>query len=33
MRDPHSYDTPRVVELALGRGNPAYLDWLRAETA
>lgn len=33
VRDLHSYDTPCVVELAVGRGNPAYLDWLRAETA
>lgn len=31
VRDLHSYDTPCVVELAAGRGNPAYLDWLRAE--
>jgi periplasmic divalent cation tolerance protein len=33
VRDLHSYDTPCVVERAVGRGNPAYLDWLRAETA
>ncbi|ANC91588.1 divalent-cation tolerance protein CutA [Azospirillum humicireducens] len=32
VRDLHSYDTPCVVELAAGRGNTAYLDWLRAET-
>lgn len=33
VQDLHSYDTPCVVELKLGRGNPAYLDWLRDETA
>ncbi|MCG5244182.1 divalent-cation tolerance protein CutA [Azospirillum doebereinerae] len=33
VRALHSYDTPCVVELKLERGNPAYLDWLRAETA
>lgn len=33
VRALHSYDTPCVVEIALGRGNPDYLDWLRAETA
>ncbi|KAA0597283.1 periplasmic divalent cation tolerance protein [Azospirillum lipoferum] len=33
VRELHSFDTPCVVELALGRGNPAYLDWLRVETA
>ena len=33
VRGLHSYDTPCVVELAAGRGNPAYLEWLRAETA
>lgn len=33
VRELHGYDTPCVVELAVGRGNPAYLDWLRAETA
>ncbi|KAA0572711.1 divalent-cation tolerance protein CutA [Azospirillum sp. Sh1] len=33
VRELHSYDSPCVVELALGRGDPGYLDWLRAETA
>ncbi len=32
VRELHSYDTPCVVEIELGRGNPAFLDWLRAET-
>lgn len=29
----HPYDCPCVVSFAIGAGNPAYLDWLRAETA
>ncbi|MGR0187806.1 divalent-cation tolerance protein CutA [Azospirillum aestuarii] len=33
VRELHSYDVPCVVELRVGRGNPAYLDWLRHETA
>ena len=33
VRDLHSYSVPCVVELKVGRGNPAYLDWLRDETA
>ncbi|PWC33146.1 divalent-cation tolerance protein CutA [Azospirillum sp. TSO35-2] len=33
VRELHSYDVPCVVELAIGRGNPAYLDWLRDGTA
>lgn len=33
VRALHSYDTPCVVEVKLGRGNPAFLDWLEAETA
>ena len=33
VRALHSYDVPCVVELKIGRGNPAYLDWLRDETA
>ncbi|AIB11906.1 dihydroorotate dehydrogenase [Azospirillum argentinense] len=33
VRELHSYDVPCVVELRVGRGNPAYLDWLRDETA
>lgn len=32
VRELHSYDVPCVVELRVGRGNPAYLDWLRDET-
>ncbi|UKJ72859.1 divalent-cation tolerance protein CutA [Azospirillum brasilense] len=33
VRELHSYDVPCVVELRVGRGNPAYLDWLHDETA
>lgn len=33
VRKLHSYEVPCVVELRVGRGNPAYLDWLRDETA
>jgi Uncharacterized protein involved in tolerance to divalent cations len=33
VRALHSYDVPCVVELKIGRGNPAYLEWLRNETA
>ncbi|MDQ2101300.1 divalent-cation tolerance protein CutA [Azospirillum isscasi] len=33
VRELHSYEVPCVVELKVGRGNPAYLDWLRDETA
>lgn len=33
VRDLHSYSVACVVELKVGRGNPAYLDWLRDETA
>ncbi len=29
----HSYDVPCVVEIPLGGGNAAYLDWIAAETA
>jgi periplasmic divalent cation tolerance protein len=29
----HSYDVPCVIALPVLAGNPAYLDWVRAETA
>ena len=29
----HSYQVPCVIELRVGRGNPAYLDWLRDGTS
>ena len=28
----HSYDVPCVIALPLVAGNPAYLDWIAAET-
>jgi periplasmic divalent cation tolerance protein len=28
----HAYDVPCVIALPLVGGNPAYLDWLAAET-
>jgi len=29
----HSYDCPCVVALPIQAGNPAFLDWIRSETA
>lgn len=29
----HSYDCPCVVVLDIADGNPAFLDWIRDETA
>jgi periplasmic divalent cation tolerance protein len=29
----HSYSVPCVVALPIEAGNPAYLDWIAAETA
>ncbi len=28
----HSYQTPAILEIPLGRGLPAYLQWIAAET-
>lgn len=28
----HSYDVPCVIALPIIDGNPAYLEWIRAET-
>jgi len=33
VRALHSYTVPCVVALPILGGNPAYMDWLRAETA
>jgi periplasmic divalent cation tolerance protein len=30
--DLHPYDVPCVIALPLAGGNPAYLEWLAAET-
>ncbi len=32
VRELHSYACPCVVALPIAAGNPAYLDWIRAET-
>ncbi len=33
VRAEHSYDVPEIVATPITGGNPAYLDWVRAETA
>ena len=32
VRELHSYETPCVVALPLQGGNPAFLNWIAAET-
>jgi periplasmic divalent cation tolerance protein len=32
LRAEHSYDTPEIVAVPIVSGNPAYLDWIAAET-
>ena len=32
VRQRHSYDCPCVVALPIADGNPAYLEWIGAET-
>ena len=32
VRSLHSYDCPCVVALPVAGGNPAFLDWIAAET-
>lgn len=32
VRELHSYDCPCVVALPISAGNPAFLDWIVAET-
>jgi len=32
VRDAHPYDVPCVLALPVVAGNPAYLDWVLAET-
>lgn len=29
----HPYDVPNITAVSLDAGNPAYLDWIRAETS
>jgi periplasmic divalent cation tolerance protein len=33
VRELHSYELPCVVALPIAGGNPAYLEWIRAECA
>ncbi|MAF96545.1 MAG: divalent-cation tolerance protein CutA [Rhodospirillaceae bacterium] len=33
VKEIHSYDCPCVVALPITGGNPAFLDWIDAETA
>jgi periplasmic divalent cation tolerance protein len=33
LRAEHSYDTPEIAAVPIVSGNPAYLDWIAAETA
>ena len=33
VRELHPYDCPCVISLAIDGGNPAFLDWIDAETA
>lgn len=32
VRELHSYDCPCVVSVAVDGGNPAFIDWIAAET-
>jgi periplasmic divalent cation tolerance protein len=32
VNDLHPYDVPEVIELPIGGGSPAYLEWVRAES-
>ncbi len=32
VRELHSYETPCIVALPVTNGNPAFLDWILAET-
>lgn len=33
VKSMHSYDCPCVVALPIAAGNPAFLEWIAAETA
>lgn len=33
IRERHSYECPCVVALPIEGGNPAYLDWIKEQTA
>jgi periplasmic divalent cation tolerance protein len=32
IRANHSYDVPEIIASPITAGNPAYLDWIEAET-
>ncbi len=32
LREKHSYDTPEITATPIVGGNPAYLEWMGAET-
>jgi periplasmic divalent cation tolerance protein len=32
IRSAHSYDVPEIIATAIVEGNPAYLEWVTAET-
>ena len=32
LRELHPYEVPELLSLPVEKGNPAYLDWVRAET-
>lgn len=33
LQEAHPYDVPEILVLPVAAGLPAYLDWVRAETA
>lgn len=33
IREGHPYELPEIVAVPIGRGLPAYLEWVAAETA
>jgi periplasmic divalent cation tolerance protein len=33
VRTLHSYELPAITAIPLAAGNPAYLDWIAAETS
>src|SRR5204862_962510 len=32
LRSSHPYELPEIIAVPIGRGLPAYLDWVAAET-
>lgn len=33
LRERHGYDVPEIIVTPIVAGNPAYLDWVTAETS